>query len=101
MEMGWIMEFLAGMGKLFLHPLFYFSFFLCIVMGYHRVKRERKNFKIRVEDGYFELRNVLPLGILIGLGLSIITILSGLVVPFAAIIVMGVVSILIGLTLQY
>lgn len=99
--MGWIMEFLTGAGKLFLHPLFYFSFLFCIIMGYRRVKRERKNFKIRVEDGYFELRNVLPLGVLVGLGLSVITIVAGIVVPFAAIVVMGVLSILIGLTLQY
>lgn len=96
----WLIEFLLGTGKLFLHPLFYFSFYLCIVLGYRRVKRERKDFKIRVESGYFELKNLLPIAILIGLALSIITIISGLVIPFAAIIIICAVTIFISLTLK-
>ena len=96
----WLIEFLLGTGKLFLHPLFYFSFYLCIVLGYRRVKRERKDFKIRVESGYFELKNLLPIAILIGLALSIITIISGLVIPFAAIIIICAVTIFISLTFK-
>lgn len=101
MGFEWVMEFLSAAGKLFLHPLFYFSFFLCIVMGYRRVKRERKDFKIRIEDGYFELRNVFSIGVIIGLCLSAVTIVLGMAIPFAALIVMGILSIVIGMTLQY
>lgn len=97
----WVVNFLIGTGKLFLNPLFYYSFFLCLVIGYRRVKQERKDFKIRVENGYFELKHVWPLGLLIGLFLSIITILSGVVIPFAAVIVMGSLTLLLSLTLKF
>lgn len=101
MGTDWLIEFLLGAGKLFLHPLFYYSFFLCIVIGYRRVKRERKDFKIRVENGYFELKKLLPMGILIGFVLSIVSIASGIIIPFAAIMIICAITILISLTLEF
>lgn len=98
---GWVTEMLWGFGKLFVHPLFYYSFFLCLVLGYRRVKRERKDFKIRVESGYYELQQLLPLGVLLGLALSIISLLSGIVIPFAAIILIGAITLLVSLTLNF
>lgn len=97
----WLVEFLWGTGKLFIHPLLYYSFFLCLVLGYRRVKRERKDFKIRAENGYFELQNLLPLGIILGLVLSIITIAAGVIVPLGAIIVVAGVTVLISFTLKF
>jgi len=101
METGWVTELLWGAGKLLVHPLFYYSFFLALVIGYHRVKRERKDFKIRIESGYYELKNVLPLGLWIGIILSFITILAGVVIPFGAIILMGAVTVLLSCTMQF
>ena len=72
METGWIMDMFRGAGKLLIHPLFYYSFLLALLVGYRRVKRERKDFKIRIESGYFEMKNMLPLGLLIGIVLSIV-----------------------------
>lgn len=101
METGWIMEMFRGAGMLFIHPLFYYSFLLAILVGYRRVKRERKDFKIRVEGGYFELKNVLPLGLLVGLILSVACAATGIVVPFAAILLMAVVAFVISFTMQF
>ncbi|MBD3108591.1 PDZ domain-containing protein [Bacillus sp. AGMB 02131] len=101
METGWIMEMFRGAGMLFIHPLFYYSFLLAILVGYRRVKRERKDFKIRVEGGLFELKNVLPLGLLVGLILSVACAAAGIVVPFAAILLMAVVAFVISFTMQF
>ncbi|MFS0783670.1 PDZ domain-containing protein [Bacillus sp. 1P06AnD] len=100
MDTIWIQQFLLGLGKLFLHPLFYYSLLLCLIMGYRRVKKERSDFKIRVESGYFELRNVWKMGLLIGLALSVISIVAGMAIPFAAVLVVGAVTVLFSLTLQ-
>lgn len=82
----WLVELLRGTGRLFLHPVFYYLVFLSGILGVMRVKRERKNFHIRAHDAYFELRQLFPLGLLIGLVLSIVIVAVGITVPFAAIL---------------
>lgn len=101
MDHIWVQQFLWGFGKLFIHPLFYYSLLLSLFIGYRRVKKERKDFKIRVESGYFELRNLLPLGIIIGLSLSVVSIVTGMVIPFAAVLVIGIITVLLSLTLKF
>ncbi len=101
MGTDWLIEFMWGTAKLFVNPLFYYAFFLCLVMGFRRVKRERKDFKIRAESGYFEMQNMLPAGVVIGLILSLATIGTGTVIPFAAIIVMTAVTVLLSLTMRF
>ncbi|UII55592.1 PDZ domain-containing protein [Cytobacillus spongiae] len=95
---SWIVQLLIGTGKLFLHPVFYYAFFLAAILGVSRVKRERWNFHIRAENAYFELRQLLPLGMLLGLCLSLITIGAGLVIPFAAILFTAIWTILLSFT---
>ncbi|MED3561601.1 PDZ domain-containing protein [Bacillus xiapuensis] len=86
----WFVELLKGIGKLFLHPIFYYLFVLSGIIGVMRVKRERRNFHVRAQNAYFELRQLLPLGIVIGLSLSVISIAAGIAVPFSAIILIAV-----------
>lgn len=86
MALEWGIELLKGLGKLFLNPVFYYVFFLAAMLGVSRVKRERKSFHVRAENAYFELRQLLPLGLVIGLVLSIVTIGLGLVIPIETII---------------
>jgi hypothetical protein len=94
----WFIELLKGTGKLLLHPVFYLSFILAAVLGVSRVKRERKNFTVRSKDAYFELRQLFPLGLLLGLIISVITIAMGFTVPLAAIILTAAITLLLGLT---
>jgi hypothetical protein len=94
----WLVELLKGTGRFFLHPVLYYLVFLVGVLGVMRVKRERKNFHIRAEDAYFELRQLFPLGMVIGLVLSIVTIAAGIAVPFAAILLIAVFTLLWSLT---
>ncbi|MCM3115291.1 PDZ domain-containing protein [Neobacillus sp. MER 74] len=85
----WLVELLKGTGKLFLHPVLYYLVFLAAILGVRRVKRERKNFHIRAHDAYFELRQLFPPGILIGLVISVIVIAAGITVPFATILLIA------------
>jgi len=94
------MELLKGTGKLLLHPLFYYFFFIAAYLGVSRVKRERQNFHTRAEDAFFELRQLLPTGLIIGFVLSVITIISGLVIPFALVIVIGIMTLLLSIPVR-
>ncbi|QCJ44106.1 PDZ domain-containing protein [Bacillus sp. S3] len=94
----WLVELLKGTGKLFLHPVLYYLVFLAGILGVMRVKRERKNFHIRAHDAYFELRQVFPRGLLIGLVLSIIVIAAGITVPFTAVLLIAGFTLLWSLT---
>ncbi|NHC41334.1 PDZ domain-containing protein [Bacillus sp. MM2020_1] len=94
----WLVELLKGTGKLFLHPVLYYLVFLTAILGVTRVKRERKNFHIRAHDAYFELRQLFPQGILIGLILSILIVAAGIAVPFATILLIALFTVLWSLT---
>lgn len=94
----WLAEVLKGTGRLFLHPVLYYLVFLAGILGVMRVKRERKNFHIRAEDAYFELRQLLPLGLIIGLVLSVVVVAAGIAVPFAAILLIAGFTLLWSLT---
>ncbi|WP_413307151.1 PDZ domain-containing protein [Bacillus sp. 1P10SD] len=85
----WLVELLKGTGKLFLHPVLYYLVFLSGILGVMRVKRERKNFHIRAHDAYFEMRQLFPPGIMVGLALSVIIVTVGITVPFAAILLIA------------
>lgn len=98
MAQDWLLELLIGTGKLFLNPVFYILFFLAAFLGVSRVKRERKNFHVRVENAYFELRQLIPHGLVIGLILSIIIVAVGVVVPFEVIVLTAGVTLLFCLT---
>lgn len=86
MALDWGFELLKGLEKLFLNPLFYYLFIVAIILGISRVKRERKQFHVRAKDAFFELRQLLPLGFVLGLILSVVTIGVGLVIPIETII---------------
>ena len=94
MTQVWLFELLKGAGKIFLHPLFYYCFLAAAYLGVTRVKRERKNFHVRAENAYFELKQLLPAGLAIGFFLSIISVAAGLAVPFEAIILTGILTVL-------
>ncbi|PLR82558.1 PDZ domain-containing protein [Bacillus sp. V33-4] len=98
MAQAWLIELLKGTGKLLLNPVFYYLFLLAAILGVSRVKRERKNFHVRVENAYFELRQLLPTGAVIGIAISIISLAAGLVIPFEAVLLTACATILASIT---
>ncbi|WAA09821.1 PDZ domain-containing protein [Fervidibacillus albus] len=99
MEDG-LLQILFGIGKFFLHPLLYLGLFYAIYLGYIRVKRERKDFHIRVQDGWFEARTYLAKGFIPGVLLSVVIFLIGFHVSLSFVILSGFVILLFGLLLK-
>ncbi|WP_453993555.1 PDZ domain-containing protein [Bacillus nitroreducens] len=96
----WLLEFAKGIGRFFLHPMFYYFAGYCVLLGYFRVKRERRAFHIRVEDGFFDLRKLIPGGWLAGLLISVVTIAAGVVVPLGSIVLIALVTLLLSLPIK-
>lgn len=95
-----MVEVLKAIGRLFMNPLFYIAIVVFIFLGYVRVKRERKFFKTRILSGWTELK-IGAHALWIGIILSVITMLIGLVLPISFLIVLTVVSILMLITMFY
>lgn len=91
----WLIELLFGTGKLFLNPVFYLLFLLAAWMGVSRVKRERRHFHVRVENAYFELRQLLPQGLIMGLCLSILFVIVGVAIPVEMVVLTAMVTVIV------
>lgn len=101
MALDWSFEFLNGLQRIFLNPLFYYLFVVAGLLGFSRVKRERKQFHVRAKDLFFEIRQLLPLGIILGLILSVVTIAAGLVIPIETVIFAALFTFLWSLTTKF
>jgi cytochrome b561 len=93
-------ECLKAVGMFFLHPLLYVFFLTSLVIGYIRVKKERKNFSFRIYNTTYELKTSIWNGLLLGFAFSIITLGIGIMVPVELLYVIGLITILVMLTLQ-
>jgi hypothetical protein len=92
----WLFELTKGIGRFFLHPALYFFIFLSLFMGYLRIKRERKDFLVRIYDIFHEVKSFLTSGLLLSLIFSVIMLVAGVVLPFGSIVLMAVISIFLG-----
>ncbi|MFS0865020.1 PDZ domain-containing protein [Fredinandcohnia sp. 179-A 10B2 NHS] len=97
---AWLLELLLGIGRFLLHPLVYFFAGYAILLGYFRVKRERRAFHIRVNDGFYDLRSLLPGAWIAGLVISIVTIAVGVVIPFGTIVLIALITLLLSLPIK-
>ncbi|WP_146549613.1 PDZ domain-containing protein [Rummeliibacillus suwonensis] len=96
-----IMELVKGIGRFFLNPLLYVAIIFSILIGYRRVKGERKSFNIRIFWGWSDFILMFKEGWLLGLVISIISIVVGLVVPIQFIVLSAAVGVLCLLTFYY
>ncbi|KRG14252.1 hypothetical protein ACA29_06505 [Lederbergia galactosidilytica] len=93
--MEWTVEIVKGLGRMLLHPVFYFSMIWVLLAGFWRIKRERHDFHVRVHTIYLELRHLFPAGILVGIVLSIVSIMLGLTIPLKLLVILAVVTIVL------
>jgi hypothetical protein len=96
----WGLEVLRGIGRLFMQPLFYYGIALAVVVGWRRVKRERSHFHIRVYDMFQESKFFWRNGLAAGAVLSLAAVTAGMAVPRSAILLIALVMIAIGFTMQ-
>ncbi|CAM3301424.1 PDZ domain-containing protein [Filibacter tadaridae] len=93
-----LFDFVQAIALFFLNPLFIVAIFISVAIGYYRVKRERRSFKIRLLPGLTELKRLLTeswpyalvLSVLIS-GVGLVTD-SGWLVLFSTIALIAVLS---------
>ncbi|TWT04976.1 PDZ domain-containing protein [Planomicrobium sp. CPCC 101079] len=88
------MDIVLDIGRFFINPVFYISLIAAVLLGYFRVKKERKAFRTRIVWGWTELVGLLKDGFLFAVILSILIVGIGLVVPMEWTIALSIVSIL-------
>ncbi|WP_223701323.1 PDZ domain-containing protein [Sutcliffiella deserti] len=96
---SWLLELLKGVGRLFIHPVFYVTLTVAIVLGYFRVKRERHDFHIRVEYGLTEFLKACKT-LFLGLALSLITLGIGIILPFGTIFLISIITVIFTLFIK-
>ncbi|WP_231687442.1 PDZ domain-containing protein [Bacillus sp. FJAT-22090] len=95
-----IIELAKGIGRFFLHPAIYITLLFSILIGYFRVKRERKHFRTRILWGWTEAKHLFD-GYVWAIILSIISVGLGLVVPTSWLFVYSTWMILFVLLFMY
>lgn len=98
---SWLIEIAKGIGRLFLNPVLYWAVILVFLVGYLRIKRERKSFGFKLFDIFSEWKNTWRVSLLSGLVLSIILVGTGVVFSYETILLLGIVTIVLSLTLRF
>lgn len=88
-----LIEIVTAIGRFLLNPLLYIVIIFAIMLGYRRVKQERKYFNRRIIWGWTELIGQWKDGWLYALIISLIGIGAGLTVPKEFLIILTAVSI--------
>jgi len=96
-----LIELVKGIGRFFLHPAVYITLLFSILIGYVRVKRERRQFRTRLLWGWTEAKGFLLEGIVWALILSGISIAIGLVIPNSWLLIYSVWMLLFILLFTY
>ncbi|ANU13781.1 hypothetical protein B481_2345 [Planococcus halocryophilus Or1] len=95
------MDLMLAIGKFFVNPVLYIALLAAVLLGYYRVKKERKIFRIRIVYGLTEFKRLIKDGWLYALVLSVLFAGIGLVVPLDWLIALSIVSILLMVTTFY
>ncbi|MGG3005399.1 PDZ domain-containing protein [Geobacillus stearothermophilus] len=96
----WGLEWLEGVADVWRQPLLYYGLLLAWVAGWRRVKRERRDFHVRVHRLGQEWRGLWTWGWAVGAVLSVIASGIGLALPPGAVWAVTGLTILLGLTME-
>ncbi|MEC1178840.1 PDZ domain-containing protein [Metasolibacillus meyeri] len=88
-----IIEVLMAILRFIMNPLLYVAALFAIYLGYRRVKRERRFFRIRILNGWSELISFVKINWIASLFISMIIVAVGLVIPSEFLLLLIVVSI--------
>ncbi|WP_233208643.1 PDZ domain-containing protein [Planomicrobium sp. MB-3u-38] len=87
-----VMEALLDIGRFFVNPLLYIALLAAILLGYFRVKKERKLFRTRIVWGWREFGHLMKDGILYALIFSVLFSAIGLTVSLEWLVALSLVS---------
>ncbi|HLR15180.1 MAG TPA: PDZ domain-containing protein [Bacillota bacterium] len=94
---AWGVEVLQAIAKIVLQPLFYWSLILVFYAGYRRIKKERKQFGIKVNDLFSEWSSTWILSIGFGLIITAIMLGVGVVFTYETMLVLSISTILLSI----
>lgn len=95
------MDLVLAIGRFFVNPVLYIALLAAVLLGYYRVKKERKIFRIRIVYGLTEFKRLVKDGWLYAVVFSVLFAGIGLVVPMNWLIALSIVSILLMATSFY
>lgn len=95
------MDFVLAISRFFVNPVLYIALLAAVLLGYYRVKKERKIFRIRIVYGLTEFKRLVKDGWLYAIVFSLLFAGIGLVVPMDWLIALSIVSILLMVTTFY
>lgn len=99
LEVG--LELLKGIGKFFINPLVYVTIFFAVLLGYVRVKRERRSFRTRILWGWTETKRLVADTWLFAIVLSLLSVGIGLPVSMDWIVAFSIISVIVVLLFIY
>lgn len=85
-----LLELLRAIGRFFMNPIAYIAVIMAIVIGYKRVKRERKDFGRRLLWGGSELVGLWKEGLALGVIISVLSLAFGMTVPVQWVILLAI-----------
>jgi hypothetical protein len=89
------MDALLDIGRIFINPLLYIALIAAVLLGYYRVKRERRTFRTRIVWGWTEFSGFLKDGLKYAVIFSVIFAGAGLLVPLEWLTALSIVSIIL------
>ncbi|WP_432354649.1 PDZ domain-containing protein [Sporosarcina sp. A2] len=101
MSENWLFDVLQAATVFFLNPLFWLILLVAVVLGYVRVKRERRDFNIRKLPGLTELKRLLADSWLHALVLSVLLSGIGFVTDAGWIVLFSAVMLLVLISFYY
>lgn len=96
-----LLEVLKGIGRFFLNPLVYVSVLFAVLLGYVRVKRERKFFRRRILFGWTELQRLITDGWIPSILLSVLIFAAGLTVTAEWLVMFLAISLIVTVSFLY
>ena len=94
----WGQSFLHAIGNFFLNPLLYYGLLCVVCIAMVRIKKERKQFSVKIYDISLEFEMVFKQGLILGLMLSVLTLFLGLTVSSSFALFLSIGFFLLSLT---
>ena len=98
---GSLIEVAKGIGRLFLHPLFYWSFILVLLSGIRRIRQERMDFARKFILCFPSGKGNIFYSLLFGFIISVITLSAGFVFTVETLIALSIVMFVLSISFNF
>ena len=99
--MDWLIEIGKGIGRFFINPLLYCFLIITFVASLARIKQERNTFGSKVFNVFVETKHTWGISLISGLALSIIIIGLGVVINYAFIFLLTLITIILTVSKKF